>query len=71
MPTRADIEAATPKCPRVVVGRRGIRVRLGERCALTLTPLGRSGAWSCPEHGVIEPIEIVPLRVVGVEREAL
>jgi hypothetical protein len=69
MPTRADIEAATPKCPRVVVGRRG--AQLSERCALKLTPLGRSGAWSCAEHGVIEAIEIVPLRVVGVEREAL
>jgi hypothetical protein len=70
VPSLADMREATPKCPRLVAGWREDRVQLGERCAFALTPLGRSGAWSCPVHGVIEAVEIVPLRRVSAERRA-
>lgn len=58
MPTRADWEAAAPKCPKhgklgtaLVPGRRALRV--GERCATPLHYDVGGSVWVCPHHGEV------------------
>lgn len=47
MPTRADLQAATPKCPRMVYRRRT------ERCALPCAYSVTRDWWICPLHGEV------------------
>ena len=67
MPTLADIQAATPRCPRTGV-KRDNRVYPNERCHITLRRTVQSDevgrplftAWRCPRHGVVYGSELVP-----------
>lgn len=53
MPTRVDIEAATPKCSRLTTKPIGSRPQdMGRRCCEPL--VSRGGEWHCPDHGKIE-----------------
>ncbi len=54
MPSRADMEAATPKCPRVgrsVLATDGLAA--GERCAQPCKWAAARQRWCCPSHGVV------------------
>lgn len=54
MPTRADVEAATPKCP-LELG----NVGSGVRCGFPLRLNGPSD-WSCPRHGFVSAGRVAP-----------
>jgi hypothetical protein len=59
MPTRADVEAATPKCP-LAAG--------GVRCGAPLQPSLRAVGlhdWHCRLHGHVPAGWIVPLALVA------
>lgn len=47
MPTRAEILAATPKCPRMVYRQRT------ERCAQLCRYRPSDDWWICPQHGEV------------------
>lgn len=79
MPTRADIEAATPRCPRHGVARvsqlhPSSRLQPNERCFAVLTPARQADAvgrpvhtdWWCSRHGVIHGAELQPIPTTGV-----
>ncbi len=72
MPTRADMEAAVPRCPRMGVTR-DRRLHLEERCCL---PLARTAGkdtigrevftdWRCSRHGRVHGAELQPMAVAG------
>lgn len=49
MPSRMDMEAATPTCPRIRVKRAGLTVVPGERCAMPMRYVdARGNVWACP-----------------------
>lgn len=53
MPTRADIEAATPKCP-ARVGRRMVRGHWCDpTCNQPLSWLHALARWTCEDHGAV------------------
>lgn len=73
MPTRADMEAAVPRCPRHGVARNG-QLHPSERCLL---PLRREAAkddvgravftdWRCSRHGRVHGAELQPAPMTGV-----
>jgi len=49
MPSRAQIEASTPKCPARYLGDR----RAIERCGQPLRYDITHGVWLCPGHGAV------------------
>ncbi len=60
MPSRADMEAATPKCPKTVdralaAAKEGeaIKLGVGQRCALPCKWSTARQRWCCPSHGVV------------------
>lgn len=55
MPTLADIQAATPKCPQMHAGppTPGRVMRTHERCAKPLRYLCALDRWTCPRHGQV------------------
>lgn len=73
MPTRADIEAATPKCPRSVGPGTHTSGEWVARCGAQLRRLtGREPygeGWRCPEHGAVKFREVAPLPPVASSAE--
>ncbi len=65
MPTRADFEAAIPRCPRRGVLREG-KMHPNDRCLSALRNPTVAGTWCCPNHGVIYGTELQPIVTTGV-----
>lgn len=55
MPIRADIEAATPKCPRLGGGlpHDAQRLRIGQRCGQPCRWDHAAQRWECATHGAV------------------
>lgn len=66
MPTRADIQAATPKCERMLV-----RHHMAERCCNPLRYNVPRDVWACPHHGDISTGAILGARLVRDYRDEI
>jgi hypothetical protein len=62
MPSRATIEAATPKCP----AGPDHAVKATELCGRPMRWSEKDGFWVCEEHGLVEPGEWLVLAQLGV-----